>query len=313
MILLGKKQYYTTYENIVRDFKEYMQSRYKIQIFNRLFQSTNWYMCCCPFHKDGNEQKPSFGINLDSGFYNCFTCGRKGNIEDLIDNIFIKNSINETCSSYIERTYMQSQNAILTFQIHKQEEKTKPQEVDAITPPFTQSTTYDYLKSRGITKEIADMYGVVEDNYYVYFNVYDLNGIWKYTTKRAKFDKKFYIPKFATKEVYLGNYFINDTRPIAICESQFNALSFLEHNIPAVALFGTGDERQYSILRKFATTQFILALDNDDAGQHGKIKLYEALKDKYMIKSVVYGNSGLDINDYHKLGNFDKLKFKWGA
>lgn len=31
----------------------------------------------CPFH---HETHPSFNINLESGLYNCFSCGEKGNI-----------------------------------------------------------------------------------------------------------------------------------------------------------------------------------------------------------------------------------------
>ena len=31
--------------------------------------------CCCPFH---NESRPSFGINLETGLFNCFSCKEKG-------------------------------------------------------------------------------------------------------------------------------------------------------------------------------------------------------------------------------------------
>ena len=37
--------------------------------------------CCCPFHE---ETKPSFGINLDTGVFNCFSCEAKGSITDFV-------------------------------------------------------------------------------------------------------------------------------------------------------------------------------------------------------------------------------------
>ena len=44
----------------------------------------NQLTCCCPFHK---ENKPSFGINLHTGLYNCFSCDAKGNIVKFVSEI----------------------------------------------------------------------------------------------------------------------------------------------------------------------------------------------------------------------------------
>ena len=37
--------------------------------------------CCCPFHE---ETKPSFGINLETGQFNCFSCEAHGSIVDFV-------------------------------------------------------------------------------------------------------------------------------------------------------------------------------------------------------------------------------------
>ena len=39
---------------------------------------------CCPFHQENN---PSFGINLKTGLYNCFSCGEKGNIVQFVSKM----------------------------------------------------------------------------------------------------------------------------------------------------------------------------------------------------------------------------------
>lgn len=44
----------------------------------------NQLSCLCPFHK---ESKPSFGINLETGLYNCFSCSEKGNIVKFVSKM----------------------------------------------------------------------------------------------------------------------------------------------------------------------------------------------------------------------------------
>lgn len=38
----------------------------------------------CPFHKGGQERKPSFSVNVDEGLFHCFTCHESGNIPMLL-------------------------------------------------------------------------------------------------------------------------------------------------------------------------------------------------------------------------------------
>jgi DNA primase len=38
----------------------------------------------CPFHKGGQERKPSFSVNLDQGIFHCFTCHEAGDVTKLL-------------------------------------------------------------------------------------------------------------------------------------------------------------------------------------------------------------------------------------
>lgn len=38
----------------------------------------------CPFHKGGEERRPSFSINIDVGLFNCFTCHVAGDVRYLL-------------------------------------------------------------------------------------------------------------------------------------------------------------------------------------------------------------------------------------
>lgn len=44
----------------------------------------NELICSCPFHDD---RTPSFNVNLDTGLYNCFGCGAKGNATTFVANM----------------------------------------------------------------------------------------------------------------------------------------------------------------------------------------------------------------------------------
>ena len=45
-------------------------------------------MTNCPFHKDGQERKPSFGVSRIDGKCHCFTCGWAGTIDQMISEVF---------------------------------------------------------------------------------------------------------------------------------------------------------------------------------------------------------------------------------
>jgi uncharacterized protein (DUF927 family) len=44
----------------------------------------NELLANCPVHKNGNEKKPSFCVNIPTGRYHCFSCGIKGNYVDFV-------------------------------------------------------------------------------------------------------------------------------------------------------------------------------------------------------------------------------------
>lgn len=54
--------------DIVRDYSSKVSS-----------SGSGKYMVSCPFHKDGQEQKPSMSVDDSKGVYYCFACGAKGN------------------------------------------------------------------------------------------------------------------------------------------------------------------------------------------------------------------------------------------
>lgn len=60
----AEKYLYNEYEDVVTSLLS--DREYKIK--------GSKLSCCCPFH---NESHNSFGINLETGLYNCFACNER--------------------------------------------------------------------------------------------------------------------------------------------------------------------------------------------------------------------------------------------
>jgi len=70
-------------ENIITEIKKEADWN----VFKTIVKKDTYIQATCPFHKDGDENKPSFSIFTDygskdiaPGTFNCFTCHEKGGI-----------------------------------------------------------------------------------------------------------------------------------------------------------------------------------------------------------------------------------------
>jgi len=59
---------------------EFMESEYNSDF---TISSNNWLNTNCPF-PDHEDSSPSFGVNIESNKFNCFGCGKTGNIINLV-------------------------------------------------------------------------------------------------------------------------------------------------------------------------------------------------------------------------------------
>ena len=91
-----------------------------------------------------------------------------------------------------------------------------------------------------------------------------------------------------------------------MCESQINALYLWSNNRPAIALFGTGSEEQYEILRRSGIREYWLAFDGDDAGKKGAYRFKKNIGMDVLINTVHLPN-GKDVNDL-AIENFLNLR-----
>ena len=272
----------------------------------------------CPFHKNGQERKPSFGVNGEIDKCHCFSCSWSGTIEEMISELYgyqdegkfgkrwlIKrfNTIEiESRPNILENfegrkngnSVSLSRNSI-TYCNNKSGENNK-----FITEEELDKYRYihPYLYERGLTDEIIERFDIGYDKTRdeITFPVADLHGTVRFIASRSVKNKFFRLPKGEDKPIYQGYRFVTGKyRTAYITESFLNCLTCWKYNKPAMATIGTGNQKQYEILNKLPVREYILAFDPDEAGRKATERFRKNVHGK-IIKELVYPDNR-DIND----------------
>lgn len=279
----------------------------------------DWYRCYCPIHNSGQEKKPSCGVALHdiymegqlrypAGMFHCFTCGFAKNMPEGITEIlsnrgvtrsgldWIKEHVPGFDPSNVDFDYLISSELsgqlINKFAINYINSKISSESVRYVSEQELASyrLTVPYMYERKLTDEVIAKYDIGFDANFVpegkkkpipciTFPIRDLQGRTLGFCRRSIKGKFFYMDKNKEKSVY-GLYELpNRAKSVVICESCFNALTAVTYGYNAVALLGTGTASEINQLRMLGAQEFVLCLDNDDAGHRGMKRLKNALSD----------------------------------
>lgn len=291
----------------------------------------------CPFHKNGQERKPSFGVNGEIDKCHCFACGWSGTIEEMISELFgyaddgkfgkrwlIKkfNSIEiETRPNIMEGfnarkinlprgIYGSTETASKgnsgemgkAGQGNEYEKNRDLEEGDTTVITEAELDKYRYIHpymyERGLTDEIIERFdiGYDREREEITFPVRDLEGRCVFVAGRSTERKFFRLPKGIDKPIYCSDKFRDGTyRTAYITESFLNCLTCWKYDKPAMAMIGTGNQKQYEILNKLPVREYILAFDPDEAGRKATERFKKNVHGK-IIKELVYTDNR-DIND----------------
>ena len=291
----------------------------------------------CPFHKNGQERKPSFGVNGEIDKCHCFACGWSGTIEEMISELYgyqdegkfgkrwlikrfntieiesrpnIMEGFNERKINLSRGLYRSIETAPKgksgemgkTGQGNEYEKNRDLEEGDktVITEEELDKYRYihPYLYERGLTDEIIERFDIGYDRERdcITFPISDLQGRVVFVATRSVKTKFFGLPKGLDKPVYQADKFIcGKYKNAYITESFLNCLTCWKYNKPAMAMIGTGNQKQYEILNKLPVREYILAFDPDDAGRKATERFRKNVHGK-IIKELVYSDNR-DIND----------------
>ena len=161
-----------------------------------------------------------------------------------------------------------------------------------------------YLESRGISAEVQKKFRVYESptEHKVYLPVFSRSGQYLYANARSTQGKHFFIEEGRIKTLaYIEE--VNFSKPIAICESQINALTLYTAEFArAVATLGVANVHSLSMIRN-ATGPFLLMFDGDDYGHKAAKKALDYLG---AYRCIVFDfKSGEDVNSLWQACGFN--------
>ena len=295
-------------------------SALNIPLLQKITDTPDNIMVCCPYHKDGQERRPSAGIKKSDGTFHCFACGETHTLCEVISYCFgYKNDyfgsigLNWLLKNFATIGIEDRPDIKLNFS--REEVKETPQYVSE--EELDKYRVYHpYMWKRKMTPEVVALFDVGYDKETdcLTFPVRDAFGNCLFVARRSVKTKFFNYPQGVEKPLY-GIYELWETYGLAklypsilICESMIDCITSWVYGTPAVALNGLGNDYQFKQLNEIPTRAFILATDNDDAGRKAKERIHRNIKTKFCY-DFVFPEGKKDINDLTE-EEFTSAKFR---
>jgi hypothetical protein len=220
-------------------------------------------MCSCPFadiyHDGGRDKHPSFGINLETGSWNCYVCNDKGGKGKSIQSLAVKLEVDIPSEM--------ADNLIVVRRVRVNE----PTEfADHLIDVYSSNpeAAYEELKPRGISLEAIKTMKVGKHPRMgsLYFPDIDmqgnLNGV---VARNALWDGRYGFELGKKREMLFGAY-----KPLKTCylvEGPTDALKLITWGYDAVASFGNMISKQQGERLLLLAKTFVLVPDQDKAAE----------------------------------------------
>ena len=307
----------TDLDEIINTLKVQLELR-GITRFYKGFYSSNDYMICCPFHKDGQERKPSMGIRKSDGLCHCFACEWTGHLTELISKCFGYEDYGVYGGKWLVQNF-------LSISVEKRElpkfdfsrkKITEPKKYVTETELDSYRYTHPYMYKRKLTDDIIELFDIGYDKQTncITFPVRDINGNCVFVARRSVVKKFFNYPEGVDKPLY-GLYELSQLaevhdkhweREIIVCESMIDALTCWVYGKPALAMNGLGNDLQFKQLNELPCRELVIATDNDDAGKKARIRIAQRVHNK-ILKQYLIPEGKKDINDLSET-EFNNMK-----
>lgn len=276
-----------------------------ITLFHSMRDTPDNIQVCCPYHKDGQERRPSAGIKKSDGTFHCFSCGEIHTLQEVISHCFGRSD--DIVGAFGWEWLLKN---FLTVSI----EERKSLNLDLSRDLSEKATLYisddeldkyrvyhPYMWKRKMTPEVVDIFdiGYDKDTKSITFPVRDVRGRCLFVARRSVVTKFFNYPSGVEKPVY-GLYELSQLErypaEVIICESMIDAVYLWTVGKYAVALNGLGNELQFKQLREMPCRKFILCTDSDDAGMKARARIKKNIRNK-LITEYVLPDGRKDAND----------------
>ena len=287
-----------------------------ISLLGHMRQTGHNVMVACPYHGNGQEKRPSAGIDMRDGTFHCFACGQVHTLPEVVSFCFGKDDIlGQFGWDWLLKNFLTIQvesRKEIPLELSRNRNQTENRQYvsEAVLDSFRYTHPYHY--KRKLTDEIIEKFdlGFDKETNCITFPVRDISGNTLFVAKRSVQTKFFNYPMNAEKPVY-GLYELSQLpkypKEVIICESMIDCLTTWVYGKYAVALNGLGNELQFKQLNEMPCRKFILATDMDEAGRNARVKIRKNIKGKIVTEYIWLVNEAKDINDMSR-EMFDNLQ-----
>lgn len=276
---MDRQQARDTVKGYLRDYVEKITER-------DTKAGSNMYKCplCDSGKHGGRNSNGAFSITKDGQSWKCFSCGRGGDIFDLIaeyegitEQGAVFNRAYEMYGIKIDDN-TDSNIHINTYTNIKKKEKPAEDLTDYYRAAAARRNQTEYIQQRGISEETAAKYWLGYEPHFTqgtggkeWQALIIPTGKGSYTARNTdkNAEKKDRVRKHGASLLFNSRAFTTAQKPIIIVEGEIDALSIIEVGGEAVGLGSTSNYRQLiTLLEKQKPQQpLILALDADEEGQ----------------------------------------------
>lgn len=292
---------------VIRKLKEHL-AEIGIERFSIIKESHNNIMFNCPIHKEGQEKSPSCGIStvdkgaISAGTVHCFTCDYTATLDEMISHLFGKTDSGSFGRKWLMNNFISNSldnRKSLNIEIFDRNIKKEKEKFMTEKELSKFDFIHSYMYKRKLTDEMIELYNVGYDKIQkcITFPVRNMEGKTYYVCRRSIKFKFFNYPEGAEKHLY-GIYELPiNCDEVIITESCINAITSTMYGRPAIALLGRvlTDLQKQELLQLDVRT-IVLALDGDEAGRKGTLKIGKSLKKHFIVKFLEIPD-GKDIND----------------
>ena len=179
-----------------------------IQLLQKIKDGPDNIQVQCPYHKNGQERRPSAGMRKSDGLFHCMACGETHTLQEVISYCFGKDDIlgtwgwNWLLKNFASINVEERKDVDLDFNrnlcITKQVEYVSEEELDSYR------YFHPYMYKRGLTDEVIELFDIGFDRSSdtITFPVRDLHGHCLFIARRSIHTKYFNYPKGIEKPLY---------------------------------------------------------------------------------------------------------------
>jgi DNA primase len=270
-------------------------------------------MACCVFH---DERSPSFGVNVETGVYNCFGCGARGTIGHLVKVLDKFDTVYDAETYLIQMygRYAISVDDDLKLEFGDEGGRQDYWISEDVLKQY--SFRHPYLSGRGIEESWQRFFGIGYSKQHRAITIPWRDELGRLIANkfRSVGDKKFWydppLPPGLKKETLwsLDKVLKHGFTKVALTEAEIDGMSVWQAGAPRkIGNAGIGGnqfnkEQANKLIRLLPTDSEIIAFtDNDEGGELAKERISDYLSGRFRLSEIDWSLIDRPVKDANDL------------